>query len=202
MNEVKKNSSPWAQCIILCCRTGPIFIRASYGTSHGQNNISMVVTRTWRQDESRIKIKTNEYKWCLLHLEEGINHTWANVFSLPLSFTFSHHTLMLSFSLLFVFRLTSSDWVSYKVSFCINNLLREVRENSSGIFCVQAWEMPLWRNSQGLVIFNYVSVFVSLFLFPPPKSLISLKVLSIWILSDSDVLLKIFFNCRFHVKNA
>lgn len=97
MNEVKKNSSPWAQCIILCCRTGPIF-RASYGTSHGQNNISMVVTRTWRQDESRIKIKTNEYKWCLLHLEEGINHTWANVFSLPLSLTFSHHILMLSLS--------------------------------------------------------------------------------------------------------
>lgn len=65
---------------------GPIFIRASYGTSHGQNNISMVVTGRWRQDESRIKIKPNEYKWRLLHLEGGINHMWTNaVCSLSLS---------------------------------------------------------------------------------------------------------------------
>lgn len=56
----------------------------------------MVVTGMWRQDESRIKIKANEYKWCLLHLEEGINHTWTNVFSLLLSLL----SLSLSLSLL------------------------------------------------------------------------------------------------------
>lgn len=44
MNEVKCSPSPRSRCIILRCRMGPIFIRASYGASHGQNNISMVVT--------------------------------------------------------------------------------------------------------------------------------------------------------------
>lgn len=83
MDEVGRTSSLWTHCIIACrCHTGPIFIRAGYGTSHGQNNISMALTGMWRQDEFGIKIKANEYKWCSLHPEEGINHTWANVFSL------------------------------------------------------------------------------------------------------------------------
>lgn len=101
MNAVKQSPSPNTQCIILCCHAGAIFIRASYGTSHGQNNISMVVTGMWRQDESRIKIKANEYKWHLLHLEGGINHMWANVVcSLSLSLTpFRHITPPLSPSL-------------------------------------------------------------------------------------------------------
>lgn len=73
IEHLPPHRSIWA---IFFCRKGAIFIRASYGTSHGQNNISAAVTSRWRQDESTIKIKENEYKWCLLHLEGEINHRW------------------------------------------------------------------------------------------------------------------------------
>lgn len=44
--QIKTETPPpsLSPCVILCCRVGAIFIRASYGTSHGQNNISAVVT--------------------------------------------------------------------------------------------------------------------------------------------------------------
>lgn len=47
---------------------GPIFIRARYETSHGQNNISVEVTGMWRRDESGIKIKQMN--------TNGVSFTW------------------------------------------------------------------------------------------------------------------------------
>lgn len=138
MNEVKGEHLHCSTCAILCCRKGTIFIRASYGTSHGQNNISVAVTSMWRQDESGIKIRGNEYKWCLLHLEGEINHGWTNVVN---SFTFSlccffppyplHKTLALLL-LLFFCGLSFPDSLpliklASKVSFCINKPLWERR---------------------------------------------------------------------------
>lgn len=105
INKLKRKPlPPFSLCVILCCRVGAIFIRASYGTSHGQNNISAVVTGMWRQDESGIKIKANENKWCLLHLEGGINHMRTNVLcALSLSDTFSpSHKRSRSLHLFFV----------------------------------------------------------------------------------------------------
>lgn len=118
MNEAELNTSPCSICAIPCCRKGAIFIRASYGTSHGQNNISVAVTSVWRQDESMIKIKGNEYKWCLLHLEGEINHRWANVgysltFPLCCVFVISHrYSFILCLSSSFFFCLSFSDSLS------------------------------------------------------------------------------------------